>query len=212
MGAAVVSSKKRGGRPRQEDAARRIQQLLDTAAAIFIREGYAGSSIDRIAIEAGVGKPTIYAHFGSKANLLKMVIEHILKNRLVAIDDQVMARSAVEGLKEQLANIINAAMEPNFLGIFRLFLAEANKFPEIFRAFYDSTELQSKRLLVEHLSRHREFDKLKVPPEEVASTLLAMSNTLVMMAAVRPESLTALSPEREAGRYVDVVLHGLLAP
>lgn len=204
-------SRRRTGRPRRDDAERRIVGLLDTAAEIFIRDGYAGASIDRIAAAASIGKPTIYAHFGSKANLLKKVIEHILENRLVAIDDRIVARTAENGLKEQLANIIAVSVEPMFVGIFRLFLTEAKNFPEIFAAFHATTELQSKRLIIEHLSRHSEFDQLKLPPEEVASILLDMVIPLVVMASVKDDFYGKLSPEREASRIVDAVLHGLLA-
>ncbi|ARS29359.1 putative TetR family transcriptional regulator [Sphingomonas sp. KC8] len=209
-GISATMPPRRNGRPRREDAARKIVQLLDTAAEIFIRDGYAGASIDRIAAAAGVGKPTIYARFGSKANLLKMVIEHILENRLVAIDDRITACTAEEGLKEQLANIITASTEPMFVGIFRLFLTEANNFPEIFAAFHSTTELQSKRLLIEHLARHREFDSLKASREETAGILLDMVSALVVMTSVRSDSHQTLSARQEASRIVDVILHGLL--
>lgn len=204
------TSRRRGGRPRREDAERRILHLLDTAAGIFIRDGYAGASIDRIAAEAGVGKPTIYTRFESKANLLKCVIEHMLNNRLVAIDDQIASRTAVGALKEQLANILTASVEPAFLGIFRLFLTEASKFPEIFAAFYATTEQQSKQLLLRQLARYPEFGSTRLPHDEIAGLLLGMASSVVMMASVQPELRDMLSPEAEANRIVDVVLYGAL--
>ena len=134
----------------------------------------------------------------------------MLDNRLVAVDDRIEARTAEGALKEQLANIITAAVEPAFLGIFRLFLTEASKFPEIFAAFYATTEQQSKRLLLKQLARHDEFARSKVPHEETASMLLNMAGILVMMASAQPELHEEISPEREAARIVDVILHGVL--
>lgn len=211
MTANTGTPRRRGGRPRREDAERRILHLLDTAAAIFIRDGYAGASIDRIAAEAGVGKPTIYTRFESKANLLKCVIEHMLHNRLVAIDDQIASRTAVGALKEQLANIIAISIEPAFLGIFRLFLTEASKFPEIFAAFYATTEQQSKQLLLTQLARYPEFASTRLPHDDIATMLLGMAGSVVMIASVQPEVRDTLSPENEAARMVDVVLYGTLA-
>jgi AcrR family transcriptional regulator len=47
-------------------AAVRSEQLLDVAERLFASHGYGSTSIERIAREAGVTRPVIYEHFGSK--------------------------------------------------------------------------------------------------------------------------------------------------
>ena len=49
--------------------------ILDAAAAVFCREGYAGASIDLIAAEAGVSRQTIYNHHGDKEHLFVAVVK-----------------------------------------------------------------------------------------------------------------------------------------
>src|SRR3954466_113264 len=44
------------------------QAILDAATAAFLRHGYA-ASVDDIAAVAGVGKQTVYRHFGDKQAL-----------------------------------------------------------------------------------------------------------------------------------------------
>jgi AcrR family transcriptional regulator len=44
----------------------RAEQLLDVAERLFADAGYSATSIDAIAGEAGVTRPMVYAHFGSK--------------------------------------------------------------------------------------------------------------------------------------------------
>lgn len=44
----------------------REQQLLDLAERLFIDNGYAGFSIEELCREAGVSRPIVYDHFGSK--------------------------------------------------------------------------------------------------------------------------------------------------
>ncbi len=44
--------------------------LIDTALALFNREGYHATGIDRILGEAGVAKMTLYKHFKSKNDLI----------------------------------------------------------------------------------------------------------------------------------------------
>ncbi len=56
------------GRRQQAEATR--QRLIASARRLFAAKGYAATSIDAIAREAGVAAPTFYAVFGSKAALL----------------------------------------------------------------------------------------------------------------------------------------------
>lgn len=49
--------------------------LLDSAQALFAREGFHATGIDRILGEAGVAKMTLYNHFGSKEQLVVEVVD-----------------------------------------------------------------------------------------------------------------------------------------
>lgn len=50
-------------------------RLLDTAAALFYRDGYHAVGIDRILAEAGLAKMTLYHHFASKEELIIAALE-----------------------------------------------------------------------------------------------------------------------------------------
>jgi AcrR family transcriptional regulator len=47
----------------------RRRQVLDAAIAVFSEEGLHGASMDAIAVRAGVSKPSVYAHGGTKDEL-----------------------------------------------------------------------------------------------------------------------------------------------
>lgn len=51
------------------------QQILDTAADLFIREGYRAVGIDTIIERSGVAKMTLYRHFPSKNALIVAYLE-----------------------------------------------------------------------------------------------------------------------------------------
>ncbi|MFN2539222.1 MAG: TetR/AcrR family transcriptional regulator, partial [Mycobacteriales bacterium] len=53
----------------------RRDQLLETAEQVFTGLGYGPASMDDVAQAAGVTKPVLYDHFGSKDGLLAAVIE-----------------------------------------------------------------------------------------------------------------------------------------
>jgi AcrR family transcriptional regulator len=52
----------------------RARQLLDVAEAVFTEQGIQASSMDEIADRAGVTKPILYDHFGSKDGLVAAVL------------------------------------------------------------------------------------------------------------------------------------------
>ncbi|MGW5107771.1 TetR/AcrR family transcriptional regulator [Nocardia sp. NPDC004123] len=60
-------------RDRREQLTLRI--ILTTARRLFAESGYTGTSIRSIAREAGVAPQTIYSHFGSKAGVLRGLID-----------------------------------------------------------------------------------------------------------------------------------------
>jgi AcrR family transcriptional regulator len=52
------------------------QAILTAAAALFRTKGYLATSIDDIAAEAGVARPTVFAAVGPKPTMLKLVVDH----------------------------------------------------------------------------------------------------------------------------------------
>ena len=68
----------------------RERQLLDVAETVFAEHGYQDTTMELIAAEAGITKPVIYDHFGSKENLLVAVVararEDLLSSTKTALD------------------------------------------------------------------------------------------------------------------------------
>ncbi|MEO5678532.1 MAG: TetR/AcrR family transcriptional regulator [Acidimicrobiales bacterium] len=58
-------------------AARRRRQLLDVALAAFSSGGFHGTSMDDVAAAAGVTKPVLYQHFGSKRALYVELLDDV---------------------------------------------------------------------------------------------------------------------------------------
>ena len=52
------------------------QAILTAAATLFRTKGYLATSIDDIAAEAGVARPTVFAAVGPKSTMLKLVVDH----------------------------------------------------------------------------------------------------------------------------------------
>jgi AcrR family transcriptional regulator len=63
--------KSRAGSLRAEQAGVTTRRILDAARRRFVEDGYAATTLRAIAADAGVAVQTVYAVFGSKANILR---------------------------------------------------------------------------------------------------------------------------------------------
>jgi AcrR family transcriptional regulator len=57
--------------------AERQEQILRTAATAFARGGFAATSMDEVAAEAGVTRLIVYRHFASKEQLYRDILERV---------------------------------------------------------------------------------------------------------------------------------------
>jgi AcrR family transcriptional regulator len=67
------------------DSAATRTRLLDAAYTEFAARGFAGTRVDRVAVQAGANKQAIYLYFGSKEDLF----DAVLQDRLGILADQV---------------------------------------------------------------------------------------------------------------------------
>ncbi len=71
----------RAPRARMTGAQRR-QQLIEVARGLFAERGFDGTSIEEIALRAGVSKPIVYEHFGGKEGLYAVVVDREMETLL----------------------------------------------------------------------------------------------------------------------------------
>jgi AcrR family transcriptional regulator len=63
------------GNRRAAQARATRRRIIDGALELFVRQGYASTTLDQIAARAGVAVQTVYFHFGNKATVLKEVAD-----------------------------------------------------------------------------------------------------------------------------------------
>ena len=71
----------------------RRQQLLDVGRALFAERGYDGTSVEEIALRAGVSKPVVYEHFGGKEGLYAVVVDREVERLLTSFTGALSADS-----------------------------------------------------------------------------------------------------------------------
>jgi AcrR family transcriptional regulator len=71
---------------KEAPANERSIEILDAAVATFAAKGYAQTDVQEIADRVGVGKGTVYRHFGSKEALFLAAVKHARDKLIAAVD------------------------------------------------------------------------------------------------------------------------------
>ncbi len=71
----------------------RRSQLLDVGRSLFAARGYDGTSVEEIALRAGVSKPVVYEHFGGKEGLYAVVVDREVQRLLTSFTSALTADS-----------------------------------------------------------------------------------------------------------------------
>lgn len=118
------------GRPTADERAQRRDEILDAAVRLFIRGGFEQVALDDIVGEAHVTKRTIYAYFGDRTEIFLAAVERMRERTFGQV-------AADAGLRELAEHIVFMLQSDEAVGLHRLMIAEAQRFPELARRFYE---------------------------------------------------------------------------
>lgn len=118
--------------------AEKRRAILDAAAAAFLEAGYDGTTLEAVARRAQVSTGTLFKRFPTKAALFEAIMERIWEtgpDGPAAPDaSSLPVRDALRAIGRDYARLLRA---PGVEGLFRVIVAEVNRFPELGRALYE---------------------------------------------------------------------------
>lgn len=119
----------------------RKRKALLAATEVFLDKGYDRTSMDEVAARAAISKPTVYKYFSDKEQLFAEIvhataceIDDLL--RLVA-ESMAKTINVEPGLTMLARRCISALMRPRILRLHRLVMANAERFPNVGRSWYE---------------------------------------------------------------------------
>jgi AcrR family transcriptional regulator len=164
---------------------RKRSAIVEAATETFLRNGYRGTSMDQIASAAGVSKQTVYSHFADKAALFTEIVAQTVDEASDPVHDEVVTMQDSGDLEADLTDLarrqLGRVLQPRLLQLRRLVISEADRFPELGRAFYERGAGRTIATLAETFERLAERGLLSVEDPAVAATHF---NWLVMSAPV----------------------------
>lgn len=130
--------------PSPNSTSLRRQRVLDAVRGLMAEQGFR-VSMDAVAARAGCSKQTLYAHFGSKQELMRSVMQEHLDMATASLDDKTGGPRAV--LLGFAIEHLQRLSDPSVVATRQLLSAEASQFPEEARALYrDGCETLLQRL------------------------------------------------------------------
>lgn len=179
------------------------QRLLDAAQRLFVAKGYAVSSVEDIAEEAGYTRGAFYSNFGDKREMLM----ELLRREHAAHTSEMQAIFDGEATREQLESRIVAFYSQLYRDddCFLLWIEaklQAARDPQFREAFQAFTREQ--RAGVAEYARqfiHRTGGPLGMTPEELALGLVALCDGITFSHLFDPQDVTADLAESVLGGF-----------
>lgn len=115
--------------------ARKRAQIVAAARQAFLDEGYAGSSVNRIADAASVSIKTLYRHFAGKDDLFSAVMQAACEDPPETVGDTAREDwtmlSPERGIVLAGEEYLHHALSPEQLALYRVVIRDAQRFPEL---------------------------------------------------------------------------------
>ncbi|SHH28415.1 TetR/AcrR family transcriptional regulator [Ferrimonas marina] len=156
--------------PRSEQ---KRQQIVASASALFMQQGYVTTSMDEIAQHAGVSKQTVYAHFGSKDELFTYCIQskcvgaELVPEAMLGED----IRAELMAFADRFTQMVHSE---EAVYVYRLCVSQAETHPELSRRYFEAGPDRVRGILSEYLARVAAAGKLVVPDARLAAEQLLL--------------------------------------
>lgn len=133
---------------------RKFDQVLQGAREVFMADGFEGASVDDIARAAGVSKATLYSYFPDKRLLFMEVAQteccRMAESIIAMIDETKPVHEVLTITATQLTRFLVSEFAQQ---VFRICVAERDRFPELGKAFYEAGPQNGQRQMAEYLEK-----------------------------------------------------------
>lgn len=197
--------------PRSREKRDRIRAA---AQRLFLEQGVAATSMDAITAEAGVSKQTVYAHFSTKQELLGDVLGTLVGQRaqhwqaLRTDGRPLVSRDEVQKELESLADVVlDALLQPEYLGTARIVIAESVRDPSLGEQFSGAVAEPVLRAVGATIRRGQDGGVLREAASEDSPRLLVggLLTFVLLEGLLRPHRAVKPSHERVAALVRDFV-------
>ena len=159
-------------------SARKRAAVQAAATALFLRQGYPGTTMDQVAAQAGVSKPTVYRFYADKEQLLTAIVLGTLDQAGGPFRRQLAALAQTSQLEADLLVVarryLATVLQPAVLQLRRLVIGAAHQLPGLARAYYDRAPEQTMQALADSFGQLRDRGLLRPCDPAMAASHFAL--------------------------------------
>ena len=199
---------------RRRRKAERPQEILEAAFVEFSRNGYATTTLDRVAERAGVTKGTIYVYFENKEHLFISMVREVTKAALDTVHEMLETHEGTTAdlLRAQFSFIYQHIVEDRRRReVLRMLIAEAPRFPELADRYHQEILRPCLDMLRQAIRRGMDRGEFRnsaiVDLPQIVIAPIALVDIWMMMFDDRQP----LDMKAYFNAHLDLVLNGLLA-
>jgi AcrR family transcriptional regulator len=150
-------------------------QIASAARKLFLEQGYAATSMDALAAEAGVSKQTLYVYFPTKLDLLRAILEDEVTaisagdTRSPEIHSLEDLRTLLLGFAERLAHTL---LLPDTVSVIRLTLGEAFRIPELRETLRNALPVRALHRFAALIADANDQGLISAPDADLAARML----------------------------------------
>jgi AcrR family transcriptional regulator len=183
----------------------KAEQILRGALPEFLKNGYAGTSMDKVAKTAGVSKQTLYSYFYDKEGLFRALVKYVACQKFRLVWSKPLKGEPQEVLTQLAQRILKEVYDPDHLCFVRLIIAESEKHPELSQLFLQTVAQPAIAIFKSYLEDHSE---LKIDDPEVIAhifvgTLIHHTLTQEML---HGKEVIPMEPERLIKNLVNLIV------
>ena len=140
------SKKRRFTAPRADDprVVRTRAAVVDAARALFLRKGYAGTTMEEIAAAAGLTKRTVYNNYGDKEALFTQIVADVIayaEEFARGLHEEFTVGITVTNLHAELDDLGRrlalGIVRAEVIALRRLLIGEVREFPALAEEYFD---------------------------------------------------------------------------
>lgn len=118
------------------------QTIMRAALQVFLQHGYVGATTDEVAARASVSKQTLYRNFADKQRLFAEVVLDSTVTLAGELADAAVVnldgtRDVRQALRDFARSFLAGLLVPDVVRLRRLVIAEADRFPDVARAWFE---------------------------------------------------------------------------
>ena len=145
------------------------EAILEAARKVFLDIGYGATSMDAIAVAAKVSKQTVYNHFGSKEELFAAMIRSTCDRMVTAFEQAAKSGKPELTLRGIARQVISKVLDRDRLSLYRILMAEGQRFPELGQIFYECGPQVTRKYLADYFTEQSALGTMHVANPAVAA-------------------------------------------